>query len=178
MRRRSAVVLAIAAASAGLALAGPTAAGFRFNATSSMPIGLWRVEPAPPMLHRGDIVTACLPAGPIARLALRRDYVEPGNCPSRTMPLVKPVAATAGDTVRVTSAGISVDGNPIPNSAALSRDAAGRVMHAMAPGVYRVRPGEVWLLSGHLAESFDSRYFGALPRSAVQNVAHPVWVLQ
>jgi conjugative transfer signal peptidase TraF len=178
VKRRSAVRLAALVAIPAATLAGATAAGYRLNRTDSMPIGLWRVAPAPATLHRGDIVTACLPAGPVAQLALTRAYVEPGSCPSRSMPLVKPVAAVAGDTVRITAAGIAVNGAAIPNSTALSRDAAGRPLHPIPPGSYHVAPSTVWLLSTRVADSFDSRYLGPLPRSAVQSVARPVWVLR
>ena len=46
----------------------------------------------------------------------------------------------------------------------------------LSAGAYQVKPGEVWLLSGHDPRSFDSRYFGSVPAVNVQGVARPVWV--
>ena len=162
-------VLAVGAAIlAGLACAG--AAGLRFNTTPSMPVGIWRVTPRGE-IARGAIVTAC----PAAREARR--YLRPGDCPLGVEPLVKPVAAVAGDVVTVSSAGVAVNGLPVAHTAQLARDSAGRSLQAVPAGRYRVAPGTVWLLSGHDPRSFDSRYFGPVPISAIRAVMRPVLVL-
>jgi conjugative transfer signal peptidase TraF len=90
---------------------------------------------------------------------------------------VKPVAAVAGDLVTVTSQGVAVDGKPVANTKPFAEDEAGRPLRPVPIGVYRVAPGEVWLLSGHDPRSFDSRYFGAVPAANVTGVARPIWVV-
>jgi conjugative transfer signal peptidase TraF len=157
--------------------------GIRINMTASMPRGLYRIAPLlsdsrrAAHLVRGMAVTACLPRA-VARLALRRGYIGPGNCPAGGEPVLKVLAAIAGDVVRVTTAGISVDGVLLHNSAALLRDGAGRTMPHVPAGLYRVGPGDVWLLSTRVPDSWDSRYFGPVPTSELCGIARPVWVIE
>lgn len=158
------------------ALIGARLCGIRFNDTASMPRGLWQVSALTAPLRRGDIVTVCLPDSAVARQAVARGYLAAGICAGDYEPLVKPIAAVAGDRVTVAPGGIVVDGRAQPNTAPLAKDSAGRPLRAMAPGAYRVMPGQVWLLSGHDPRSFDSRYFGPVPAADVRDVARPLWV--
>jgi conjugative transfer signal peptidase TraF len=159
-------------------LAGANVAGLRFNATPSMPVGLWRMVPDRAPLRRGEIVVVCLPGTALARIGAARHYIPSGRCPGGSEPLVKPIAATAGDVVAVSAAGVAVNGQPVHNTAQLAQDSAGRPLIAVAAGAYLVASKEVWLLSGHDPRSFDSRYFGPVPEANVQGIARPVWVLQ
>lgn len=172
--RRSAVGLLGALVAVVGTLVGAEAAGLRLNTSVSMPRGLWRVVPGGAELRRGDVVALCLP-GSAAREALARGYVAVGGCPDGAEPLVKPVAAIAGDVVRVTPDGITVNGVAFPHTAALAQDSAGRPLQSVPTDIYRVAPGQVWLLSGHDPRSFDSRYFGALSAKNIVGAAYPVW---
>ena len=175
-RRR--FTLCAAGATVLAALATAYQAGLRVNTTPSMPIGLWAIGSARTVLTRGDVVTVCLPDGAALRQAMQRGYIATGICPRGAEPLVKPVAAVNGDLVTVSAHGISVNAAPIANTAPLAGDEAGRPLHPVPQGSYRVAPEEVWLLSGHDPRSFDSRYFGAVPVADVLGVAHPLWVLR
>jgi type IV secretory pathway protease TraF len=84
-------------------------------------------------------------------------------------PLLKTVGAVAGDTVVLDASGASV-----PNTAALSADAAGRALPAFPAGTYLVRRGQVFLFSSHDPWCFDSRYFGPVETSEVVATATPV----
>jgi conjugative transfer signal peptidase TraF len=159
-------------------LATANVAGLRLNSTPSMPRGLWRVVGNDAPLYRGEIVTLCPPDTEPIRQGAERGYIPPGSCPSGYEPLVKPIAATAGDTVAVTSAGVVVNGEPVRGTAQLAHDSAGRPLHAFPAGSYRVAQGDVWLLSGHDVRSFDSRYFGPVPAANVQGAARPVWTVR
>lgn len=108
----------------GIALAGT--AGLRVNATASMPQGIWQVEAPGARIERGEIVSVCLLQSPALNQAAERGYVPAGACPGGHEPLVKPVAAVAGDRVTVTALGIAVNGEPIARSAPLDEDSAGR----------------------------------------------------
>jgi conjugative transfer signal peptidase TraF len=176
-RRRLAAAVIVTGALVLGALATGEAAGLRINATASMPRGLWRVWPPEPV-ERGEIVTVCPPDCAAIREAARRGYIATGFCPGGYEPLVKPVAAVAGDVVTVTLQGIAVNGRPLTNTAQLARDEAGRTLHPVVARAYRVAPGTVWLLSGHDPRSFDSRYFGPVPVANVTGVARPLWVLR
>ena len=177
MARRTRTVCA-AGATMLAALAAADQAGLRVNTTPSMPIGLWAIESVRTVLTRGDVVTVCLPDGAVLRQAMQRGYIATGTCSYGAEPLVKPVAAVSGDLVTVSAHGIDVNATPIANTAELPQDEAGRALHPIPAGSYRVGPEEVWLLSGHDPRSFDSRYFGAVPVANVLGIAHPLWVLR
>lgn len=154
------------------------AAGLRVNGTASMPLGLWRVLDTKDPLRRGAVVTLCPPDTPSIRLGAARGYIPGGNCPGGYEPLVKPIAAAAGDVVVVSANGVTVNGQPVPGTAQLANDSTGRPLQAVAAGIYPVTAGDVWLLSGHDPRSFDSRYFGPVPAANVQGIAWPVWVMR
>jgi type IV secretory pathway protease TraF len=68
-----------------------------------------------------------------------------------------------------------VNGTELPNTAALDHDGRGRSIAAYSPGVYQVKPGQVWLLIPN-ANSLDSRYFGPVPSADIEARATPVLV--
>ena len=155
-------------------------ATYRLNTTPSMPIGLWAVSrraPEPERLVRGAVVAICLPmsVGIPARL---RGYVSGGECPGRTTPMLKTIAAIGGDTVRVSPNGMSVNGVLLPHSRALSRDGKGRPLSSIAPGTYMVPRTVIWLYAAHDPRSFDSRYYGGLPARDVMGHAWPLLVMR
>lgn len=151
--------------------------GLRLNTTSSMPRGLWHVAAPDTGPRRGEIVSVCLPEGETARQGLERGYLMAGFCESGTQPLLKPVGAVAGDTVTIRPGGVLiVNGAASGEVQAMRQDSAGRPMARVAEGTYQVAPGEVWLLSQHVPNSWDSRYWGPVPVTSVQGIAHPVLV--
>lgn len=178
--RRNCRRTALASGVAGALLAGTLVTarlvGIRVNDTASMPRGLWQISTVAAPLRRGEVVAVCLPVTTPVREAAARGYLSAGNCAGGYEPLVKPVAAVAGDLVTVTPQGVVVDGQPVENTAPLVRDSAGRPLRPVPTGAYPVMAGQVWLLSGHDRRSFDSRYFGPVPAANVQGVARPVWV--
>ena len=94
----------------GVVLAGAASSvGLRFNLTSSLPIGLYRVTRDSPTLERGAIVLYCLPPT-VADFAHHRGYVpRGGHCPGGLTPIGKIVAALPGDTVVLTRDGVKVN---------------------------------------------------------------------
>ena len=155
-----------------------TDATYRLNTTPSMPVGLWAVNrrrPAAPELERGMVVAICLPTS-VGIQARQRGYVSGGECPGGTTPMLKTIAALAGDSVTVSASGISVNGVHLPHSHALTRDSRGRPLVGMAAGTYAVPQAEVWLYAGHDPRSFDSRYYGGLPTSNIIGSAWPLFV--
>ncbi len=85
-------------------------------------------------------MSVCLPQSPALNEAAERGYIPAGACPGGHEPLVKPVAAMAGDRVTVTALGIAVNGEPIAHSAPLDEDSAGRPLRPVPAGAYSVRP--------------------------------------
>ena len=157
--------------------------GLVFNHTASMPIGFYRIDRAqrvpsrnpPPQLARGATVVWCLPEALVCE-ARKRGYLVRGSCPGDAEPMLKVVAAVAGDTVVVDSAGMQVNGRRLPNSRPLRLDSRGLRLSGVAYGTYVVPPDTAWLWSPHHALSFDSRYFGGVPLSGLVGFASPVWV--
>ena len=156
-------------------VAGVHAAGYWFNTTDSMPMGLW-VQTKPHAARDGDVALLCLPATPVTKLGQARGYIAPGPCPTGQEMLLKPIAAEAGDVVTVSPQAITVNGRAIRNSAQLTRDGRGRPLPPYPAGTYLVPFGEMWLVSPHNPRSFDSRYFGPVPASVVRSTVRPVWV--
>src|SRR3954467_4117499 len=151
----------LALLSAAVAISGISAAfhfcGIRVNASASLPIGLYRHTPN----KTAKLLEFC-PAEPFAYLSANRGYRETGNCPDGAEPLMKPLVATAGDTVKVSTRGVSVTGTLLPNSAAMPFSTNHRPLQHWPFGAYRVAPGTVWVISSFNSRSFDSRYFGPI----------------
>lgn len=162
VRRGLFVAAACGAALATIVL--PPAPRLVWNASASMPIGLYAVEPGA-RLATGDVAIARLPVG--ARdLAARRHYLPVG------VPLVKMVTAVAGQRICWTGTRVTIDGR----LAALRRrdDRAGRPL-PWRRGCTTLLGDSVLLLATRSLDSFDGRYFG--PTDAADEIGKgvPLW---
>lgn len=144
--------------------------GLRLNLTPSYPLGIWRIEALDRAVSVGDLIFICPPANAAFALALERGYVRRGLCSGGFGPLIKTVAATAGQHITIAGS-VSVDGQPIENSAVLGADAEGRAMRSVSGGP--VPPGYLYLHSDY-AGSYDSRYFGPIPAEGLLGLARPL----
>ena len=142
----------------------PTRAAIVWNATASAPIGLYRVTQGS-ALARGDLVLA-LPAPPLAAFAARRGYLPRG------VPLVKRIAALAGDAVCTHGNALFIDGRLA--AARLAADGKHRRLPAWF-GCRTLRSGEVFLLMANVRSSFDGRYFGPTKVSEIAGKLEPLW---
>lgn len=168
-QRRITVVLVLIAAPA-LALTGAWFLGLRLNLTPSYPLGLWRVIPLERPVATGDLIFICPPQTEAFDLARARGYVRPGPCPGWLGPLIKTVAAVAGQQVDIADM-VSIDGAPLPYSTMRSADALGRPLMPYPGGV--VPPGQLFLHSNFVG-SYDSRYFGPIPAEGTLGLAREV----
>ncbi len=135
-----------------------------WNASASVPIGLYVVEPVPsPTL--GDLVVVN-PPKPLS------DFLAEGGYVPRGVPLIKHIAALPGQQVCRIGRAIMVDA--IVVGAALVRDSRGRPLPAWQ-GCVRLADGQVFLLNPAAAASLDGRYFGPLPSSSIVGHARPIW---
>ncbi len=140
----------------GIGALGETTPLVVYNATASAPIGFYAVQPASP-LHRGDLVLVHPPEA-AGRLAAERGYLPTG------VPLVKRVAAVAGERVCARADEVRIGGGVVAH--ALAADARGRPLHAWS-GCGVLGPETVFLLMAEIPASFDSRYFGPVPVGSV-----------
>ena len=93
--------------------------------------------------------------GPIPPRGAIVTFVHPSE-PSRV--LVKRVIGVPGEEIEISHGQVFVDGMPLDEPYTAIRDS-----RSFAPR--RVPPGAVYLLGDNRANSFDSRYFGPVPRS-------------
>jgi len=135
-----------------------------WNASASAPVGLYRVHDGGP-IGRGDMVVAWTPE-PVRSLAARRRYLP------RNVPLVKRVAAAAGDEVCAIGRTVFVNGRP----AALRsrRDPSGRLMPWWS-GCRALGRGELFLLNPSVPQAFDGRYFGVTSADRLLGTARLLW---
>lgn len=136
-----------------------------WNASASVPIGLYRLyAPSPPKV--GEIV-AVLPPKTLGAFLAERHYLP------RDVPMLKHVAAIAGQRVCRAGTAITVDGRHLGD--ARSRDRLGRVLPVWN-GCRRLAPGDVFLMNWDVPDSFDGRYFGPLPAATIIGRLSPLWI--
>jgi conjugative transfer signal peptidase TraF len=135
-----------------------------WNASASVPIGLYAVHPAG-ALHVTELVVVQPPEA-LASFLDERDYLPKG------LPMLKRVLALPGQTVCRTDRAIAVDG--IAMGDALNRDRSGRPLPVWQ-GCQRVHAGEVFLMNWQSEDSLDGRYFGLLPVITIVGRADPLW---
>jgi conjugative transfer signal peptidase TraF len=135
-----------------------------WNATESVPVGLYRLRPADNLF-----VTELLAIQPPEPLAIFLDlngYLPAG------LPMLKRVLALPGQTVCRSGLTVSVD--TIEMGEARERDGRGRPLPKWQ-GCHVVREGELFVMNWQSISSLDGRYFGFLPASSVIGRALPMW---
>jgi len=165
-----AVAPAIAASSIVLLLG---VFGIRLNiASNSLPPGLYRIVPA----GKGSDLLIC-PTGVAEKVSIEREYrIKSFGCGDGYAPLLKPIAARAGDTVTLSQAGVAVNGKLLQNSKQYPKDGIGRPMPMVPFGTYAILPGTVWVISSYNRFSFDSRYFGPVNLDEKVQYAKLFWL--
>lgn len=148
----------------GLTIVVPPSPRLVWNASASAPIGLYAVAPGA-SVQAGDMVVARLPENWRA-FAARRRYL-PVN-----VPLVKQVAAVAGDQVCAVGADVRVNGRRIAERR--SADGAGRPLPWWR-GCIRLGQGQFFLLMPGRPASFDGRYFGSTEGAQLVGKATLLW---
>jgi conjugative transfer signal peptidase TraF len=140
----------------------PTVPVLAWNASASMPLGLYRIEPSP--VRRADPALIRLPPE-IAEVAHQRGYLL------KSAYLIKVVVAVAGDQVCRFGTYVLVRGLIVAR--ALHLDSLGRPMPVWH-GCRRLGPGDLFVLADNPG-SFDSRYFGPISEGHVIGRAVLLW---
>ena len=140
-------------------------ADLRLNTSGSLPVGLYQVS------SRGSYVEFCPDDH---GLSARRHYRAQGLCADGATPLLKPVIAKPGDQIVLSSAGVTVNGKLLPNTAPLTRDSEGRPLAHWPFGHYTAAPGTLWVASSYDARSYDSRYLGPVFESSIRGRLRPL----
>ena len=142
----------------------PTSLKLVWNASASVPIGLYGIEPVG-VLELSNLV-AVIPPKPLADFMVERGYI------GRDVPLMKRVMGLPGQQVCRIGRSITVDGALLGD--ALDRDRTGRALPVWQ-GCRRIADGDLFLMNPAIRDSLDGRYFGTLPASAVIGRATPLY---
>lgn len=137
-----------------------------WNASASVPIGLYRIEPVRELAVT-NLVVAAAPQ-PLATVFAERDYLPLG------VPLIKRILALPGQSVCRNGLLITVDGKAV--GTALAYDSRDRALPVWQ-GCRRIAPDEVFLMNVGAAASLDGRYFGPIPSNSIVGRALPLWTL-
>jgi conjugative transfer signal peptidase TraF len=153
-----------AAALALSTIAAMPAKRYVWNASGSVPVGLYRLQPT------GNLtvtqLVAVQPPEPLATFLADHRYLPRG------VPMLKRVRALPGQIVCRDGLTITVDN--IAAGEARERDSRGRPLPVWQ-GCRVIAAGEVFLMNAQSADSFDGRYFGVLPTTAIIGRAKPLW---
>jgi conjugative transfer signal peptidase TraF len=168
MMTRSATLIAMSIAIVAEALSARTKPAPRllWNASASVPIGFYSVEPINQFSVTNLVVAK--PPDSVATFLDERGYVPLG------VPLIKRILALRGQSVCRNELAISVDG--ITVGMALAHDRPGRPLPVWH-GCRAIAQDEVFLMNWDEPASFDGRYFGPIPLHAIIGRAKPLWTL-
>ena len=158
------IFTAIVATGLLLSTIGRTTPRYIWNASNSVPIGLYRVQPAT-QLTVTELV-AVQPPDLLAAFLDLNGYLPIG------VPMLKRVLALPGQTVCRNGLTVVIDGIDIGD--ARERDGRGRPLPAWH-GCRVIAEGDVFVMNWQSEDSLDGRYFGPLPASAVIGRVAPVW---
>jgi conjugative transfer signal peptidase TraF len=164
MIRRRFLLAGVVATATLTTLAMPISRYAVWNATASVPTGLYAIR-SKASLHVGERV-AIEPPPELRRLLAERGYLPTG------MPLIKRIAAVSGQHVCRFGHGVTIDGEFV--GVARARDRLGRPLPAWF-GCRKLRTGELFVMNPSAPDSFDGRYFGVLRIADVIGRATPVW---
>jgi conjugative transfer signal peptidase TraF len=142
----------------------PVSPRFIWNASASVPIGLYAIRPAG-VLHVTELVVVRPPTALATFLDTRR-YLAKG------VPMLKRILALPGQTVCRTDRTITVDG--VVMGVALDRDSRGRPLPTWQ-GCRVIADDQLFLMNWQSEDSLDGRYFGPLPASTIVGRADPLW---
>ena len=152
-------------AAGAVALSGPSAhPALIWNATPSVPVGLYRVQP-----DRHPRVAEIVVVRPPDDLVW---FLSEGGYLPRGVPLLKHIAALGGQRVCRVGATVTIDG--VRRGDALAHDHRGRPLPVWQ-GCIVLTADQVFLMNADRPDSLDGRYFGPLERSTIVGRAQPIW---
>jgi conjugative transfer signal peptidase TraF len=135
------------------------------NTTPSEPSGVYLQVARSPA--RGQIVAFPAPPSAFPYADARLGFLH-------RVPILKAVAARSGDSVCSRSGRLSINGRDV--AAVAERDSRGARLPHWA-GCCRLRPGELFVVSNRVPNSFDSRYFGPISTRSLIGVYRPLLVV-
>ena len=145
--------------------------GYRFNATTSAPVGVWKIsEQRPGNVSVGQYVLICPPQHEVLNSLIRQGRMFKGKCESGTVPFIKEVVAKGEGSFRVETEGVYIDDKLIDSTEPYPWE---NLIPAQASVI---RPDEFVAIQTMHPGSIDSRYFGPMRVSDVIGVIEPKWI--
>lgn len=134
------------------------------NLTSSVPKGFYFVRPMTEPQY-GTIVVFPIPKEVLSQL---------GDRPwlNVNFPLIKPIAAIAGDTVCISDNGVVINNMHVAN--VYREDFQGASLPYLR-GCFTITNGHFFPVSRTNERSFDGRYFGIVPLTSIIGQAMPLF---
>jgi conjugative transfer signal peptidase TraF len=132
-----------------------------YNKSESAPIGWYRLTPNRTV--KRDVMVAAFAPEKARNMAATRDYL-PAH-----VPLLKTVWAAAGDEICSENGRVTAPNRPVIKAQA--QDAFGRNMPSWS-GCITLSDNQYFLVSPHVQNSWDSRYFGPVERDNILGVVH------
>ena len=136
---------------------------FIYNSTDSLPHGIYRIHSG--AFQQGDLVVF-VPPDQAKKIIRDRHYLREGGY------LMKYLVGKAGDSIRTCNGQFVVAGANYGEI--FSHDKEGRALPHY-PFSDQVKEGYIVAVKGH-NRSFDSRYFGPIPRASIIGRATPLWL--
>lgn len=147
--------------------------GVRINSTASYPVGVYLMTNSP--IEKGALVIFCPPDSPAFKQARERGYIGAGFCPGGYGYMIKKILAAKNDRVEISTAGVSVNGELLPNSKPMDMDSEGQLLPHIEVNITTLDDHSVLLMSDYNPKSFDARYFGLIDKSNIISAIRPVW---
>jgi conjugative transfer signal peptidase TraF len=138
--------------------------GFCINLSHSVPPGFYKILPHS-KIRTGDLVIFDPPQG-------ARPYIYGRRWLPNNWPLIKYVGAQEGDTYAVQDGVFTVNAKYI--GPVYEQDSNGKALPNHG-GRRRVERNAFLPVSTHINNSFDGRYFGTVPLSAIRGKLKPIW---
>jgi len=151
------------------------AIGLRWNESTSYPTGVYQLT-GKSDYRRGALILFCPPDNPALQIALERQYLRFGLCKGGFEPVIKRIVGIGGERVTFTDV-ISINQQQLPNTHRLQHDGFNRPLPQLDN--FTLPDKTFFVISDHNpASSFDSRYYGAIPRGNVIGRIKPLFLLE
>ncbi len=147
--------------------------GIRINTTTSYPVGIYLLTNAP--IEKGSLVIFCPENNRAFRQARERGYIGAGFCPDGYGYMIKKLLATKNDKVEISTLGVFVNGELLPNSKPMATDSEGQFLPHLEYNIAALADNSVLLMSDYNPKSFDARYFGVIDKANIISVIRPIW---
>jgi conjugative transfer signal peptidase TraF len=150
------------------------ALGLRWNESTSYPTGLYQLT-GKSDYQRGELILFCPPDNPALQMALERQYLRFGLCNGGFEPVIKRIVGVGKERVTFTDV-ITINQQRLPNTHRLQHDGSNRPLPQLDD--FTLPDNTFFVISDHKpASSFDSRYYGAVPRGNVIGGIKPLFLL-